>query len=92
MCVCAHTCPAYSELGNITQTTPHKLSHYFLPGFSFALVLCDRFEIWGSDGRDFWDVTPCSVAQNSYIVMFQSSVSQTGFRSTLDVRGSERQK
>jgi hypothetical protein len=70
MYVCAHTCPAYSELGNIRQTTLHKLSHYLLLGFSFALVLCDRFEVLGSDGSDFWGVTPCSVVDNSYILMF----------------------
>jgi hypothetical protein len=70
MYVCAHPCPAYFALGNIAQTTRHKLSYYFLPGFSFALLLCGRFEILGSDGRDFWDVTPCTVAHNSYIVMF----------------------
>jgi hypothetical protein len=68
--VCAHTSPAYSELGNITQTTFHKLSHYVLLGFSFTLVLCDKFEVSGSDGIHFWDVTPCSVIDNSHIVMF----------------------
>ena len=72
MYVCAYTCSAYSELGNtsIMQTTRHRLSHYLLLGFSFTLVLCDRFEVLGSDGSDFWVVTPCSVVDNSYIVMF----------------------
>ena len=71
MCVCyAHTCPAYSEMANITQTARQKLSRYLLLGFPFTLVLFDGLEVLGSDGSDFWNVTPCSVVDNSYIVMF----------------------